>query len=77
VYGDLVLGLFVDGDFALGLFVDGDFALGLGEAFGHNISRIFHELSPECFAPTGFTGFWGIDLFVWICAWGFWVGIIC
>jgi hypothetical protein len=56
--------------------VHGDFALGLGEAFGHNISRIFHELSPECFAPTGFmgfTGFWGIDLFVG----DLWMRILC
>jgi hypothetical protein len=59
-------------------FVHGDFALGLGEAFGDHISHIFHVLSPECFAPTGFTGlteFWVIDLFVWICAWGFRVGV--
>jgi hypothetical protein len=45
-------------------YVLGDFSLKLGEAFGLNLLHIFHELSPECFAPTGLTGFWAIDLFL-------------
>lgn len=50
-------------DFTLKIFVHRDFALRLGEAFGHDILRVFQGLSPECFAPTGLTGFWAIDLF--------------